>query len=269
MVRPISCTFILNFWFSDNCLLAAARAYPVHRKDMRDQMVALLCKPREIENRRQIVALKALGTTVASITDVVLSRARLPFLDEFCTELGLGNEPVIYQTEADVKAKKISVLGKGQHPAEVGLWWILGEMYFYSFRFYTIAFLIVSCLAENLPYFGRDIDLSVGYNMTDDTMQGIQLEYLNMIAAYMLHALAETQSMGRLLHAFKNVRNMDKFLEDNAQPPDGAQPILTRETMSYAISLSISCVCFHANNDTSKGRASAAYDGLRQTSKHV
>ena len=30
--------------------------------------------------------------------------------------------------------------------------------------------------------------------------------------------------------------------------------------MSYAISLSISCVCFHANNDTSKGRASAAYE---------
>ena len=48
-------------------------------------------------------------------------RASLPFLNEFCTELGLGNEPVIVQTEADVKAKKNSVLGKGQHPAEVGL----------------------------------------------------------------------------------------------------------------------------------------------------
>ena len=30
--------------------------------------------------------------------------------------------------------------------------------------------------------------------------------------------------------------------------------------MSYAISLSISCICFHANNDTLKGRASAAYE---------
>ena len=64
---------------------------------------------------------------MASITYVVLSRACLPFLDEFCMELGLGNEPGIVQTEADVKAKKNSVLGKGQHPAEVGLWWIVVE----------------------------------------------------------------------------------------------------------------------------------------------
>ena len=62
---------------------------------------------------------------MASITYVVVFRARLPFLNEFCTELGLGNEPVIVQTEADVKAKKNSVLGKGQHPAEVGLRWIV------------------------------------------------------------------------------------------------------------------------------------------------
>jgi hypothetical protein len=96
--------------------------------------------------------------------------------------------------------------------------------------------------------------------MTEDTMQTIQSEPLNLIAVYMLHALAGSQSMGKLMHAFKNVRNMDKFLHDNAAPSDGTQPILTRETMSYAISLSISCVCFHANNDTSKGRASAAYE---------
>ena len=53
---------------------------------------ALLCKPREIESSGQIVALKSLGTTVASITNVVLSRALLQFLDEFCKELGLGNQ---------------------------------------------------------------------------------------------------------------------------------------------------------------------------------
>ena len=88
---------------------------------MRDLMIALLCKHRENESSRQIVALKSLGTTVASITDVVLSRACLQFLDKWCTELGLSNEPVIFQTEADVKAKKNSVLGKGQYPAEVAL----------------------------------------------------------------------------------------------------------------------------------------------------
>ncbi len=88
-----------------------------------------------LESRRQTVALKSsLGKTVASITDVILFRASLKFLEEYCTELGLGNDPVIFQTEADHKAKKNSILGKGQHPAEVGLWWILGEMIFHFFK---------------------------------------------------------------------------------------------------------------------------------------
>jgi hypothetical protein len=43
--------------------------------------------------------------------------------------------------------------------------------------------------------------------------------------------------MGKLLYAFKNVRNMEKFLEENAHArrddaPDGTQPILARETMA-------------------------------------
>ena len=53
-----------------------------------------------------------------------------------------------------------------------------------------------------------------------------------MIAAYILHALVESQSMGKLLYAFKNVRNMEKFLEENAHAPDGTQPILAREAMA-------------------------------------
>jgi hypothetical protein len=63
-------------------------------------------------------------------------------------------------------------------------------------------------------------------------METIQFEYLNLIAAYMLHALVESQSMGKLLYAFKNVRNMEKFLEENADAPDGTQLILARETMA-------------------------------------
>ncbi len=55
-------------------------------------------------------------------------------------------------------------------------------------------------------------------------METIQFEYLNLIAAYMLHALVESQSVGKLssLYAFKNVRNMEKFLEENAHAPDGS-----------------------------------------------
>ena len=84
-----------------------------------------------------------IATTVASITKVVFSRVCLQFLDKWCMELGLSNEPVIFQTEADVKAKKNSVLGKGQHPAEGALWWILSEMLFHFLKFTTLALLIV------------------------------------------------------------------------------------------------------------------------------
>jgi hypothetical protein len=90
----------------------------------------------------------------------------------------------------------------------------------------------VPCRAENLPYFGKHMDLSVAYNMEEGTMETIQFEYLNWIAEYMLHALAESQSMSKLLYAFKNVRNMEKFLEENANPPGGTQQILTCETMT-------------------------------------
>jgi hypothetical protein len=34
------------------------------------------------------------------------------------------------------------------------------------------------------------MDLCLAYNMEEDTMESIQIEYLNLIAAYMLHALA-------------------------------------------------------------------------------
>ncbi len=81
--------------------------------------------------------------------------------------------------------------------------------------------------------------------MEEGTMESIQIEYLNLL---------------NLMYAFKIVRNMEKFLEENAHAPDGTQPILTRETMTYAISLSISCVCLHANNNFLKSRASAAYE---------
>ena len=109
----------------------------------------------------------------------------------------------------------------------------------------TLALQIVPCLADSLPYFCKDMDLCLAYNMEEGTMESIQIEYLNLI---------------NLMYAS---RNMEKFLEENAHAPDGShrtQPILTRETMTYTLSFSISCVCLHANNNLLKGRASAAYE---------
>ena len=62
----------------------------------------------------------------------------------------------------------------------------------------TLALLIVPCLADSLPYFCKDMDLCLAYNMEEGTMQSIQIEYLNLI---------------NLMFAS---RNMEKFLEENA-----------------------------------------------------
>jgi hypothetical protein len=111
-------------------MTVTGRAAATHRKDMREAMITLLCRPREIDSRRELVAMQALAGHVTSVTDVVLSRSTLTFLDKFCKDLGVVNEPVIFQTEEDFKAKRSSILGKGVHPAETAMWWIVGEMLF-------------------------------------------------------------------------------------------------------------------------------------------
>ena len=71
----------------------------------------------------------------------------------------------------------------------------------------TLALLIVPCLADSLPYFCKDMDLCLAYNMEEGTMESIQIEYLNLI---------------NLMYAS---RNMEKFLEENAHAPDGSHSI--------------------------------------------
>ncbi len=115
---------------------------------MHDWMIALLCKPREHESVPQIVAIKALGATVETMSDVVLSRARLPFLEKWCTQLGLSNETVIFQTEADAKARKTSILGKGHQAEEDALWWILSKMSVHFCVFKPVALLISPALQK-------------------------------------------------------------------------------------------------------------------------
>ncbi len=63
-----------------------------------------------------------------SLCDIVISRSALPFLDQFCTRLGIVDEPTIFQTAEFFKDRKTSILGKELELEEIALWWILGEM---------------------------------------------------------------------------------------------------------------------------------------------
>ena len=71
---------------------------------MRKDLIALLCKKREVQSRRQIVALTALGT--GSLGDIVISLSALPFLDGFRKRVGIVDELVIFQTSENFRARK-------------------------------------------------------------------------------------------------------------------------------------------------------------------
>ena len=72
-------------------------------------MILLCTKTREVKNRAQIVALNGIG--IKDMSEIMLSRQSIPFLDEMCTQKGIVGEPVIFQTADDKKAKKSSIVG--------------------------------------------------------------------------------------------------------------------------------------------------------------
>ena len=61
------------------------------------------------------------------------------------------------------------------------MWWILGERLFHFFKFNTLALLIAPCLAENLPYFGKDMDLSLGYPAWYTLLRQLLIEYVTLL----------------------------------------------------------------------------------------
>ncbi len=69
---------------------------------------------------------------------------------------------------------------------------------------------------------------------------------MNMLAIYMLGALAASQSMGKVGFAFKNVKNSELIMSKRFPTLDGlatehecvsGATYITRQTLAYAISL--------------------------------
>ena len=89
-------------------------------------LIALLCGKRKTEDRAEIIAANSIGVT--DLSDIILSRSRLPFLDELCEARGIIGEQVIFQTKDDLSKRKNSILGEGGHPIERKLYWILGAI---------------------------------------------------------------------------------------------------------------------------------------------
>ncbi len=103
----------------------SGKATIVHRNDLRNSLKKFFCMTREVHDRKELVAANSLG--ISKMTDIVLSRTRLPYLDELCVEKGLVGEPLIFQGKDDKEAKRISILGEGANDKERAMYWILGK----------------------------------------------------------------------------------------------------------------------------------------------
>ncbi len=91
------------------------------------------------------------------------------------------------------------------------------------------------------------LDLNVAFKITWDQIAGITFEYLNLIAAYMLHSLAQSQSMGKVNAGFENAKSITKMLNQTFPALDEDEaplPLVTRETFAYAMTLGTWSVCF-------------------------
>lgn len=96
----------------------------MHRQDIRSRLIKLLCNTREPTDRPEIVVAESLG--IDKLSDVILSRKRLPYLDKLCEANGVVGEPVIFQTKDDRDNKKASILGDGSHNTQRAMYWMLG-----------------------------------------------------------------------------------------------------------------------------------------------
>ena len=72
------------------------------------------------------------------MTDIILSRHRLPFLDQLCENKGIIGEPVIFQTKDNKEKKVTSILGEGVNENERAMYWILDELLSHTLAHFSI-----------------------------------------------------------------------------------------------------------------------------------
>ena len=118
------------------------------------------CKPRNVEDRREVVAASGLG--IDMMTHVILSRKCVPLIDEMCLDKGLMGEPVIFQDKMGKEARRVSIVGEGATSRERTLYLILGKFFSKTLRASrsishkrldaeNIGFLPQSTIMEHLP----------------------------------------------------------------------------------------------------------------------
>ena len=118
--------------------------------------------------------------------------------------------------------------------------------------------------AENLAYLTDKTDYKDPAKFHD-----VEFEYMNLLAIYMLGALAASQSMAKVGFAYKTVKNSEVIMSKRFPTLHGlatehecvsGAPYITRQTLAYAVSLSVSALFYAVNDESNTGRADEVYD---------
>lgn len=111
----------------------------------------------------------------------------------------------------------------------------------------------------------KEVDLAAVMGQDEELLQ---FEHVNLTGMYILNRVCTSQSMSMLGAGFKNLKGLRSMLGKrfpalpDAEPPLGALPYITRQTVSYALSLVISCVCYAYNDTMIRGRPDQLYEKI-------
>ena len=125
----------------------------------------------------------------------------------------------------------------------------------------------VLCDAENIGYLPAVINLA---NIVVDDAEITKQDYVhfNMAAMYILARVTSSQCLGLAGSGFKNMKASRTMMARRfpalpaADPPLEALPYITPQTVAYALSLVMSCVCYSVNAPLTKGRAAQLYEKI-------
>jgi hypothetical protein len=102
----------------DTLRLLSGKANIVHCKDLRSGLIKLICTAREVEDCPQLVAATSFGIT--KMTDIILSRKRLPYIDQLCEDKGNVGDSMTslsfftnFQTKEDLHKRVAVAIAKG------------------------------------------------------------------------------------------------------------------------------------------------------------
>ncbi len=100
------------------------------------------------------------------------------------------------------------------------------------------------------------------FRITPEQIAAADFQYFNLIAAYMLHSLATSQSMSMLLAGFKSVKGLNKLMPQlfPALEDGVGQPALPARLLPTLCPSQSGGVCFKSDDDMFKGRAATFYE---------